>query len=184
MQWSSRRLLAIAAVGGALGTGGVAATAAASSAAAPTHGMLQVWVTPGKGAVDQILLTGVIADHGTATTVNGAGTPDRNGTTVKVALSKGSFEVNTTAFSHALAKLQPKLDRANCSAWGTGSGDVTLGDGGGAYTGISGTIRMTTSFAAILPRFTSGAKKGQCDPNAKPIAQFSNTLDGHGHITL
>jgi hypothetical protein len=183
MQRNSRRLLAVAALGGAIGAGGVAATAAASSAA-PTHGTVHVWVTPAKGAVDQILLTGVIADHGTATATDKSGTVDPNGTYVKVALSRGTFEVNVTAFQHALNKLQPKMDSATCSLWGTGSGNGTLADGTGAYAGVSGTVRLTTTFAATVPRFTSGAKKGQCDVNAMPSGQFQSSIEGSGHITL
>jgi hypothetical protein len=184
MQLSSRRLLAIVAAGGVLGTAGAAATAAVSSAAASSSGTVHVWVTPGKGAVDQILLTGVIADHGTATTVGKNGSPDPNGGQVNLALSHGTFQVDTSAFDQKLSKVQPKVDKATCSAWGGGTGNVTLGNGTGAYAGISGTIKVTTSFAAIFPRFTSGAKKGQCNLKAAPTASFQNTISGSGHVTF
>jgi hypothetical protein len=183
MQRNPRSLLAIAALGGVLAVAG-AGTAVASSAAAPRHGMVHIWVTPGKGAVDQILLTGVVADHGTATTTNANGAADANGTRVKVALSHGTFEVDTTAFHRNLNKLQPTVNKADCSVWGTGAGNVTVGEGTGAYAGISGTIRMSTSFAAIFPRFRSGAKKGQCDLNGAPTASFEESLVGSGQITL
>jgi hypothetical protein len=181
MQWSSRSLLAIAAVGGALGAGG-AATAAASASA--HHGTVHVWVTPGHGAVDQILLTGVIGDHGTATSIDKNGTVDKNGKYVKVALSQGGFEVDAVAFNQKLAKLAPKEDSATCSLWATGSGNVTLGDGTGAYAGISGTVKMSANFAAVFPRYTSGAKRGRCDTKGAPTASFEGVLIGSGHVTL
>jgi hypothetical protein len=185
MQLNSRRLLAIAALGGALGTGGVAATAAASTAAAsPSHGTVHVWVTPGKGAADQILLTGVIGDHGTATSMDKNGTVDKNGKYVKVALSRGGFVVDAVALNQKLAKLAPKVDSASCTVWASGSGNITLGDGTGAYAGISGTVKMSTNFAAVFPRYTSGAKRGRCDMKGAPTASFQGVLIGSGHITL
>ena len=50
--------------------------AASTAAPATTTGSVHIWVTPGKGAVDRILLSGVIADDGTATSIdkNGDGT--------------------------------------------------------------------------------------------------------------
>jgi hypothetical protein len=182
MQSSSRRLLAIAAVvGGALGVGGAASAAASAS---PNHGTVHVWVTPGHGAVDQILLTGVIGDHGTATSMDKNGTVDKNGKYVKVALSRGGFEVDAAALNQKLAKLAPKVDSASCTLWASGSGNVTLGDGTGAYAGISGTVKLSTNFAAVFPRYTSGAKRGRCDMKGAPTASFQGVLIGSGHITL
>jgi hypothetical protein len=185
MHRSSRWLLAVAAVGGTLGVGGAVASASTPAAAAsPTHGTVHVWVTPGKGAVDQILLTGVIGDHGTATSIDKNGTVSKNGEYVKVALADGTFEVNAVAFNRKLDKLQPTVNAANCSAWATGSANITLFGGTGAYAGISGTIRMTTSFAAILPRYATGAKKGQCNGNGAPVAQFQDDLEGSGNVSF
>lgn len=184
MQRNSRRLLAIAALGGALGTTGAATAAVSTAVASQRHGAVHVWVTPGRGAVDQIMLTGVIGDHGTATSMNKNGTVNKNGKYVKVVLSRGGFEVNAVALNHQLAKLAPKMDSATCSVWASGSGNVTLGDGTGAYAGISGTVKMSTNFAAVFPRFTSGAKKGRCDLKGAPTASFQGALIGSGQITL
>ena len=164
--------------------GGAAAEAA--SASGSTSGTVHVWVTAASGAVDKILLTGVIGDHGTATSINKNGTVNANGEYVKVALQKGGFEVNAVAFNTQLQKLQPTLNAATCSAWATGSGPVTLSDGTGAYAGISGTVTMTTSFAEIGPRFATGPKKGQCNMsnNAQPVAQFMGDLTGSGTVSF
>jgi hypothetical protein len=177
-----RSLRWLVALGTVIGVGGAVATTAAT--ASPTHGTIHVWVTPGKGAVDQILVTGIIADHGTATSIDKNGKVNKNGTYVKVVMHNGSFEVNAVALNKQLDKLQPTADKQTCSFWGTGSGDVTLFDGAGAYAGISGKIRMTTSFAAVVPRFTTGAKKGQCNANGVPLGEFEGSLVGVGSASL
>jgi hypothetical protein len=185
MHRSAQWLLTAAVLGGTLGVGAAAATASPSPrSSSPAHGTVQVWVTPGNGAVDQILITGVIGDHGTATSIDKDGTVDKNGEFVKIALAHGTFKVNAVALNQNLNKLQPTFDRANCSVWGTGSGNVTLFDGAGAYAGISGTVKITTSFAAIFPRFASGPKKGQCNANTAPVAQFQGALEGSGNVSF
>jgi hypothetical protein len=180
MHRSLRWLLAT--VGAVIGVGGAVATATAT--ASPTHGTVHVWVTPGKGAVDQILITGIIADHGSATSIDKNGKVNKNGTYVKVVLHNGSFEVNAVAFNKALNKLHPAADKQTCSFWATGSGDITLFDGTGAYAGISGKVRMTTSFAIVARRYTTGAKKGQCNGNGAPLSQFTGQITGVGSVSL
>jgi hypothetical protein len=185
MHRSAQWLLTAAALCGTLGVGAAAATASPSPhSTSPTHGTVHVWVTASNGAVQPILITGVIGDHGTATSIDKDGTVDKNGEFVKIKLAHGTFEVNAVALNQRLNKLQPTFDRANCSVWAAGSGNVTLSDGTGAYAGISGTIRITTSFAAILPRFASGPKKGQCNANAAPVAQFQGALEGSGNVSF
>jgi hypothetical protein len=41
----------------------------------------------------------------------------------------------------------------------------------GAFAGASGPGAVQVSFAATAPRFTSGSKKGQCNPNGQPKAK-------------
>lgn len=158
---------------------------ASDAAPAMTAGAVHVWVTPGKGAVDRILLSGVIADDGTATSIDKDGKVDQNGDYVKIALKHGGFEVNATAFNKKAATQQPTEDKNTCSAWATVSGPVTLYNGTGAYAGISGTVHITTSFAFLLPRFKSGAKQGQCNTgnNANPVAEFDGDIIGSGQIS-
>lgn len=162
------------------------AAAASASASASTTGTLHVWVTSSTGAVDKILLTGVIGDHGTATSIDKNGTVNANGEYVRLALQKGGFEVNAVAFNTQLQKMQPSVNAATCTAWGSGTGPVTLFDGTGAYAGISGTVTISTSFAEIGPRFASGPKKGQCNMSnsAQPVAQFSGNITGSGTVSF
>jgi hypothetical protein len=162
------------------------AAAASASAMGSTTGTVHAWVTPANGAVDKILLTGAIGDHGTATSINKNGTVNVNGEYVKVALQKGGFEVNAVAFNTQLEKLQPSLNAATCSAWGTGTGPVTLLNGTGAYAGISGTLTMATSFAEIGPRYATGPKKGQCNMsnNAQPVSEFMGDITGSGTVSF
>jgi hypothetical protein len=158
-----------------------------ASQAAPTitRGTVHVWVTPGKGAVDTIVLTGVIADHGTATSIDKDGKVDPNGAYVKVALAHGGFKVDAAAFNRKADTQAPTQDKATCSAWATVSGPVTLSEGTGAYAGIRGTVHITTSFAFVSPRFTSGGKKGQCNTSnsATPAAEFDGDILGSGQIS-
>ena len=58
-------------------------------AAGSKNGTVHIWVIPGSGAVDKILLTGVIGDQGTATSMDKDGTVNASGEYVKVALQKG-----------------------------------------------------------------------------------------------
>jgi hypothetical protein len=184
MHRSAQWLLTAAALGGTLGVGAAAATASPSHHAASTHGTVQVWVSPSNSAVQKILLTGVIGDHGTATSMDKNGKVDPNGKFVKVKLTQGTFEVNAVALDRNLDKIQPAVNHATCSLSGSGTGNVTLFNGTGAYAGISGTIRITVSFAAILPRHASGAKKGQCNNSAAPVVQFQTPLEGSGTVSF
>ena len=157
-----------------------------SAALAATHGRLHVWVTPRDGASDPILLTGVIADHGRATSIDKNGTVNSNGGYVKVVLTQGTFEVNKGSFGKAGHHVQPVFNMTTCSGQATWSGNITLFNGTGAYAGIRGTIRLTDSFAGIAPRYKSGPKKGQCNMNANPApgAQFQAPIVGSGSVSL
>ena len=72
-----------------------------------------------------------------------------------------------------------------CSVVFGGAGPITLFDGTGAYAGITGTLHMTERFAGIGARYTSGAKKGQCNMsnNAAPVA-FYGSITGTGKVSF
>jgi hypothetical protein len=180
-----RRLVAAAATGTLLVGASVVTLAAAAPAKAP-GGTLHFWVTPGKGAVDQILVTGAIGDYGKATSITKSGKVDTNGSYVKVVLKHGGFEVNAVAFNKKAASHGPTIDKATCSAWATARGTITLFDGTGAYAGINGKLTIQTSYAIIGPRFKSGAHKGDCNlsNNARPLAEFAGAITGSGKVTL
>jgi hypothetical protein len=178
--------LAAAAAAGTLLLGSAAAVAATSTGSSATTGTVHIWVSPSNTAVEKILVTGAIGDSGTATSVTKSGKVDKNGKYVHVALKHGSFKVNAVAFNNRASKLIPNIDTKTCSAWATITGQVTLFGGTGGYTDISGAVQVSTSFAALFPRFASGAKKGQCNlgNNVAPTHQFNGQLTGAGKVTL
>lgn len=186
MHKGQKILIGAVAATSALSLIGGAAAAAASSASGKTTGTVHVWVTASTGAVDKILLTGVIGDHGTATSINKNGTVNTNGNYVKVALQSGGFEVNAVAFNAAMNKLQPVVNASTCTVWAAGSGPVTLFNGTGAYSGISGTLTISTDFAFLGPRYASGPKKGQCNMgnSARPVAEFEGDITGSGTVSF
>jgi hypothetical protein len=160
--------------------------ASGAGAASGTSGTLYVWGTPGNGATSQVLFTGVIADHGTGTSIDKNGKVDQNGNYVKIVLQKGSFEVNSTTLNQKANAGAPKaFSSSNCSFYFDATAPVTLFDGTGSYAGISGTVNVTETFAAIGPKNTSGAHKGQCNQSnsAKPVA-FWGSITGSGTVTL
>jgi hypothetical protein len=150
--------------------------ASAGGRAAPAGGSIRFFVTPGlSGATSTILFTGVIGDAGTVLSIDKNGESDTNGKYAKIILKKGAFEVNATGLWSILDKVQPTIDTATCSGYMSARGPVTLFNGTGLYKGIAGTLYVTATFAAILPRYTSGARKGECNTsdNAEPIVQYS-----------
>ncbi len=134
---------------------------------------MQVFANP--GPTGTILLTGAIGDFGKTVDVNKSGKVQASGTYVKVTLKKGTFEINAAALNAKLAKLNPPVNKATCSAEGSGTGQVSLFNGTGLYQGLSGTLNVTATFAVIAPRFTSGKHKGQCNlsNSAQPLDQYA-----------
>jgi hypothetical protein len=65
------------------------------------------------------------------------------------------------------------------------TGPVTLMEGTGLYAGIGGTIQITETYGAVLPRYKSGKHKGACDTteSAKPVAE-DGTILGSGKVTF
>jgi hypothetical protein len=176
-------LFAISTLAGIVSMSGWVATATAST---PSSGTIYIAVTPNNGATYPIVIVGAIADYGTATTIDENGKVDSNGNYVKIALKRGGFEVNSTTLNKKANSSAPTVNStASCSYSFTVSGPVTLFDGSGAYKGISGTLMITESFSAILPRLTSGAHKGQCNEanNATPVA-FGGSISGSGKVSF
>ena len=155
-----------------------------AGAAPPAGGTIDLYVTPNTGAVYKILVIGAIGDHGTATTIDKDGKVDSNGNYVRIKLSKGSFEVNSVALNKKVNSAPPTVEsKATCTYAFGGSGPVTPFNGSGLYTGISGTLHVTETFAGQGPLYKTGAKKGQCDTsnNAQPVATWT-AITGKGTI--
>ena len=152
-------------------------------AAAPMGGTVHVFVTPGNGAGGTIVITGAIGDYGTTRNIDKNGKPDPNGNYGKVSLKKGTFEVDLTKLQTATNNLQPPVDPTTCAGYASVSEPITILDGTGLYKGIAGTLHITSTFAFVMPTFTSGAKKGQCNESdsAQPLAQYV-TVSGSGMV--
>ena len=182
----SRTMSAALIVAAAIGATAVPATATTMT----TTGTVQVWVTPNlaniNSPVSKIVITGVIGDYGTATTINKNGTADDNGNYVKIALQHGGFEVNSVALNKKTNTAPPIMENvATCSVVFGGTGPVTLFNGTGTYAGITGTIIITEKFAGVGPWYTSGAKKGQCNTNSNtPPVAFYGSITGTGKVSF
>lgn len=172
------KAVAVLAVLGGLLAAGSGAFAAGSSAG----GAVKMFGTP-KGAGGTFMFTGAIGDYGSTQRMNANGTPNANGDYVKFTLKHGTFVANATGFFNALNKSNPAFNTKTCSGSFAASGPATLSNGTGQYAGISGTLKVTGTFADVGPRLTSGKHKGQCNPsqNARPLAQF-NEVTGTGTV--
>jgi hypothetical protein len=129
------------------------------------------------------VLTGAIGDYGKATSIDKDGKADRNGTYEAVKLQMGTFEVNSSLLDAGLRKAQPAVNQTTCSGWFSATAPVTLLDGTGLYKGIGGTVTATATFAFVLPRHTSGTKKGQCSQNAQALGNYTS-LTGSGTVSF
>jgi hypothetical protein len=155
----------------------------ASAATSPAGGAIKVFVTNTSDTKGKILVTGAIGDYGTTLSTNKNGKVNANGNYEQIKLKHGSFEVNGTQLNKNLNKGQPQVNASTCSEAFIGSGPTTLLNGTGLYKGISGNVKITVTFAGIAPRFTSGAKKGQCNfsENAEPLGQYQS-ITGVGKV--
>jgi hypothetical protein len=161
-------------------------TTAALGASQPAHGKVSVFVTPSlKQGPDRIVVTGAIGDYGKSFTVNKGGKPDAKGAYLKVALHKGSFLINLTNLEPKLHHLPVVVSVQTCSASVSETGHVSLSDGTGLYAGISGNLKLTVTVALVVPRFSNGPLKGQCNfgNNARPLAAYGS-ITGSGTVSF
>jgi len=178
----AKAALAAAMLGSVLFSG--AAAFGAGAPGTPAGGALKLFATPkGNGLHSSIVITGAIGDYGQALSINKNGTANANGDYVKITLKKGTFEINSATLNAKFKNAQPTVNKATCSAQFTGTGPVTLFGGTGLYTGVTGTVRVTETYAVVGPLFTSGKNKGQCNlsNNAQPVAQYSS-IQGTGAV--
>lgn len=160
-------------LGGAVAVAGVSLGLASAASSVP-GGPIELIASAGDSPNGTIVIAGAIGDYGKTLSMTKSGKPDSNGNYVKITLQKGTFEVDSTAFNKKAANAPATINNsATCSFAFTASGPVTLFNGTGLYTGISGTVTITVNFVGDGPRYTSGAKKGQCNMSnaAKPLAQ-------------
>jgi hypothetical protein len=150
---------------------GAGATALAAST--PKGGKIRVFVTNTSETKGKILITGAIGDYGTTVSQDANGKADPNGNFEKVTLKHGGFLVDGTALNKKLNSAQPTINKTNCSVAFTGTGPTTVGDGTGAYAGITGKVAITVTFAGIAPKTAKGCN----------LADNAPTYGGYQSIT-
>ena len=99
-------------------------------------------------------------------------------------MKHGGFEVNSVVLNQKTNAAAPiMVNNTTCSVEFGGSGPVTLFNGTGMYAGITGTVHITETFAAVGGRYTTGPKKGQCNMNnsSQPLA-FWGSITGTGKV--
>ncbi len=157
----------------ALGAGSVAL-----AASTPQGGKIRVFVTNTSPTKGTIVITGAIGDYGTTVSQDANGKPDPNGNFEKVTLKQGGFIVNGTELNKKLNNAKPTINKANCSFSFTGTGPTTVGDGTGAYAGISGNIAITVTFAEIAKKTAKG-----CSSNGNGLAGYES-ITGSGTVSF
>ncbi len=172
-------------LGAALLASQLAGGASSVGAIRLSGGTIHVFVTPGNGAGGTILITGAIGDAGKTLNIDKDGKPDPNGDYGRLTFRAGTFEVNLTKLQAAENAMQPTVNPMTCSGYASVAEPVTAFGGTGAYKGIAGTVHITSLFGFILPRYASGAKKGQCNESdsAEPIAQYAS-VTGTGTVSF
>lgn len=169
-----KSVAALAAAGCLLATGSLA-----TAASAQKSGKIHVFVTNASDTKSKILITGAIGDYGTSVSQDANGKIDPNGNFTKVTLKHGGFMINTTALSKTLRRTRPTINTANCSVVLTGSASTTIYDGTGAYTGISGRVVVTLTFAGVAPRTAKG-----CNLANGPTHGTYSAVTGTGTVSF
>jgi len=137
-----------------LAGGGAIAGFAATSAGA-SNGAMHIYEASvkGPGAPGAVVITGAINDAGVG---NATGALTGSGTIV---LSKGSIKdvPSFTFISREQDLFGAAVNPHGCATVGTITGPVKILGGTGAYAGITGTVNVTYTVAAVLPKLKNGA---------------------------
>jgi hypothetical protein len=104
----------------------------------------------------------------TRSSINLGGSGPHKGSTKTLASKAGKLTIKITSKSTTSQSANAK----SCRFSFTEDIPVTVlgGKSTGAFAGAAGPGAVQVKFAATEPRFKSGADKGKCNPNAKPIA--------------
>ncbi len=147
-----KKLIALA---GALGV--LAVVAASSALSATTGGAIRVYAVNSnpnsKTNGGTVLITGAIGAKGNVQNIN------KN--LVKLVFRQGTFEIDATKLNNTKTA-SSSLSKTTCSGYYAATVPLPLLDGTGAYTGISGSVKLTFTEAFVLPRKANG----KCNQNA------------------
>jgi len=171
-----KAVLSLALVGVAVlgGTGALEA-----NASTPPGGTVELFSNPTtSGASGSMLIAGAIGDHGTYAQVNKNGTPDPNGSYLKISLHNGTIEVRFTAAT----VLHKTAFKASCSGIFSERTPSVVLNGTGQYAGISGTLEFTATHVLLSSRHTTGPDAGQCN-HADIIAEY-DSVGASGNVRL
>lgn len=128
------------------------------------------------------MLTGAIGDYGTSRRANATGKTTKKGHDIEIKLKKGTVLVNTTTLTKAFESLSTPTtaNTSNCSFVFHVSAPVPIVKGTGSYSGISGSVTIDATDAAI----TAKKKTGTCtmSTTSKPLSQFT-AITGTGTVS-
>ncbi len=173
----AKPLAALAVAGSLLATGPLALAGVA--AAAPKGGAIRLFASQVTPIKSNTTITGAIADYGTGISQDKNGKPDANGNYEKLVLKHGTVLVDVTGLAKALqAHGKVQLNKSNCSFVFSGTGPGKIESGTGAYAGISGTITITLTTAALEPSKGSG-----CNLSAPGKGVFESVV-GTGSVSF
>jgi hypothetical protein len=147
----------------------VTGAAVALAGGATRGGTVHVYGVNNGGETDNLIITGAFAGSGVSRMV---GT-----NTQQVTTSTGTFKVNTSKLNNSPGT--GGLNQDSCSGAFMVSEPVTVFDGTGAYEGITGTIKIKETFAAILPQTPSG----KCRNDANPTSDVA-FFQGEGTVSF
>lgn len=161
-----------------------------------TMAALAALTAPGAGAAEtksgkiQISMIGSLSDpKGPTVVVTGAfadagrfvqGAPES-----EVELSRGTFKVDDSAGAareaYVFAHLRKFVDPRTCGISFSYTASVPVSAGTGAYEGIRGTIKVTTTDTGVFPRLADGSCN--LSPRAKPVGYVA-IARGSGRVTF
>jgi hypothetical protein len=192
MHWNRvMSVLAIAACGVLLTTGGVSAAAktravgapAAARAAAATGGKANIMIYGANtdGAYWHTIISGVIGDYGPAVSIYPDGKIDpAHNSQMELRLTHGSFRLSIAALDKAFVKatshepIYPKTCTDLISV--TGKTPIVAGSGTGAYRGISGGFPVTITLNEVEAR--------PCQPSPGAFLAQLITVSGSGTVSF
>jgi hypothetical protein len=164
-------------LGTSAGTGHETTRAAAVK---PAGGHIAIYFTPQPNK-SLILVAGAIGDYGTGVPVNAQGQHDPAGRFERVTLQHGSFIVDNRKINAASMAKEPVRNPQTCSFVLDVHAPATLSGGTGRYAGISGTVTLSSSFAAIFPQ--KSGSTGACNFDTSPLKTALST-SAEGHISF